>query len=74
MNSAEAQKALDNIKELVQTDKTKWASTLEKMSKQELIGLNIIMADSMIEMFNGAISGILQWIKKQEQAAEKYTK
>jgi hypothetical protein len=45
MNSAEAQKALDKIKEMVQTDKTKWASSLEKMSKQELIGLNIIMAD-----------------------------
>ena len=58
---------------MVQTDKTKWASSLEKMSKQELIGLNIIMADQIIEMFNGAVSGILQWVKKQEQAAEKYT-
>jgi hypothetical protein len=74
MNSAEAQKALDKIKEMVQTDKTKWSSTLEKMSRQELIGLNIIMADAIIEMFNGAVAGILHWVKKQELAAEKYTK
>jgi len=43
------------------------------MSKQELIGLNIIMADQVIQTFNGAVAGILQWVKKQEQAAEKYT-
>ena len=74
MNSAEAQTALDKIKQMVQTDKTKWASALEKMSKQELIGLNIIVVDSMIEMMNGAMSGVLEWIKKQEKVAEKYTK
>jgi hypothetical protein len=59
---------------IVKADRSKFKDTLENMSHQELVGQCIIMTDSMFGMLDGSLSGLLEWVKKQEKAREKYTK
>jgi len=66
-------KALKKIRKIVRADRSKFKDTLENMSHQELVGQCIIMADAMLDMLDGSLSGLLEWVKKQEKAREKYT-